>query len=525
MAVFPAQPSLPAQPNLDHLRRQARDLLRAARAGDASAAGRLRAVSDRLTLTTAQLAVAREYGFASWAALRIEVDARVLDLARQAEQFCQASIGDWTGRAVRMLAARPELAFANLATAVVLGDADRVRRALEADPGLATRPDPRTGWTPLHAVCASRWHQLDPARADGLTAVARLLVDAGADVGARTPAGAHGGWSPLRCAVAGAANAEIAELLLERGALPDDDCLYLSGFAQDDHRCLRLLLQAGNTADLARMALAAPISSNDTDGVRLLLEAGADPRRYLDDDQEPTPAAYAAVRSGCGPELVELLLAHGADPGLSGSDGRSPYALAVRLGRADLAEVLRRHGARDDASDLDRLLSACLLGDGEAAASLLARQPSVLTDLTQAQRASALIQAAETGNLPGMRLMLDLGFEINARDDDNGATALHAAGHAGSSEVTRLLIERGADLEARDTRWDSTPVVWAVIGSGEQPPGNPAADWLATVRILIEAGARVEDISLGPDEDDPKPPSPAVIELLRCHNGGPEDRR
>jgi hypothetical protein len=56
---------LPAKPSLDHLRRQARDLLRAARAGDTTAAGRIRAVADALTLASAQLAVAREYGFAS----------------------------------------------------------------------------------------------------------------------------------------------------------------------------------------------------------------------------------------------------------------------------------------------------------------------------------------------------------------------------------------------------------------------------------------------------------------------------
>jgi len=46
---------LPAQPNLDHLRRQARDLLRAARTGDTAAAERIHAVSDQLNLTAAQL--------------------------------------------------------------------------------------------------------------------------------------------------------------------------------------------------------------------------------------------------------------------------------------------------------------------------------------------------------------------------------------------------------------------------------------------------------------------------------------
>ena len=74
---------LPARPSLDHLRRRARDLLRAARAGDTTAAGRIRAVADALTLASAQLAVAREYGFASWTRLRDEVTARTASLTRQ----------------------------------------------------------------------------------------------------------------------------------------------------------------------------------------------------------------------------------------------------------------------------------------------------------------------------------------------------------------------------------------------------------------------------------------------------------
>jgi hypothetical protein len=64
---------LPGRPNLDQLRRQARDLLRAAEGGDRKASGRLSAVSDRQTLSAAQLALARAYGFPSWPKLRAEV--------------------------------------------------------------------------------------------------------------------------------------------------------------------------------------------------------------------------------------------------------------------------------------------------------------------------------------------------------------------------------------------------------------------------------------------------------------------
>ena len=100
-----------------------------------------------------------------------------------------------------MLAATPEIAGDSFATAVILGDASRVRREIKRRPGLVTRPDDRSGWTPLHAVCGSQWHRLDPARADGLLAVARLLLDAGTDPAAKK-GGRPGDWTPLRCAVA-----------------------------------------------------------------------------------------------------------------------------------------------------------------------------------------------------------------------------------------------------------------------------------------------------------------------------------
>ncbi len=70
-------PEMPERPDLDQLRRQARELLRAAAAGDPDAIGRLRrASSATATLSIAQLAVAREHGFPSWSALKAEVDRR-----------------------------------------------------------------------------------------------------------------------------------------------------------------------------------------------------------------------------------------------------------------------------------------------------------------------------------------------------------------------------------------------------------------------------------------------------------------
>jgi Family of unknown function (DUF5990)/Domain of unknown function (DUF5655) len=66
-------PALPRRPDLDQLRRQARELLRAVAANDEQALRRIGAVSRNQTLSAAQLAIAREYGFASWPKLRAEV--------------------------------------------------------------------------------------------------------------------------------------------------------------------------------------------------------------------------------------------------------------------------------------------------------------------------------------------------------------------------------------------------------------------------------------------------------------------
>ena len=67
---------LPERADIDQLRRQARELLRAAAAGEPEALARVRAVSERPTLAAAQLAIAREHGLRSWPALRSEVESR-----------------------------------------------------------------------------------------------------------------------------------------------------------------------------------------------------------------------------------------------------------------------------------------------------------------------------------------------------------------------------------------------------------------------------------------------------------------
>jgi hypothetical protein len=73
---------LPDRPDLHQLRRQARELLRAAVSGDPAAVARIGVVSARMTLSAAQQALALEYGCRNWAALRAEVQRRRSPLER-----------------------------------------------------------------------------------------------------------------------------------------------------------------------------------------------------------------------------------------------------------------------------------------------------------------------------------------------------------------------------------------------------------------------------------------------------------
>src|SRR5262249_34394992 len=103
---------------------------------------------------------------------------------------------------------------------------------------------------------------------------------------------------------------------------------------------------------------------------------------------------------------------------------------------------------------------------------------------------------------------------------DDGGTPLHAAAYHGSDTVARLLVDGGADLEARDTTWDSTPLVWAKVGSSTRPTLNPEADWVATVQTLLAAGAGTNGMTLSADDD---PPPSAEVAKLRRAQGVPDD--
>src|SRR6516225_7974029 len=113
---------LPARPNLDQLKRQARDLLNAHRAGDEDAVRRIRASHPRLsqaseadvrsarfTLSGAQLVIAREYGFVSWPKLKEYVEKAGPQSSDAVEELKQALRSDSASVVRQILDRHPEL--------------------------------------------------------------------------------------------------------------------------------------------------------------------------------------------------------------------------------------------------------------------------------------------------------------------------------------------------------------------------------------------------------------------------------
>jgi ankyrin repeat protein len=79
-----------------------------------------------------------------------------------------------------------------------------------------------------------------------------------------------------------------------------------------------------------------------------------------------------------------------------------------------------------------------------------------------------------------VRLLLENGADIEARDSDYGRTPLSWAAERGSAAVVKLLLKKGADIEATDN-YCRTPLSWAAE-RGEE----------AVVKLLLEKGADVK---------------------------------
>jgi GNAT superfamily N-acetyltransferase len=263
----------------------------------------------------------------------------------------------------------------------------------------------------------------------------------------------------------------MTALLLEAGADPDDGTSVRGAADADDPACLRLLLEAGATV-VHGMALATAVRRGRRQTAELLLDRG--PARW----GERENALQWAVHADAAPEMIRLLVERGADLEASfDGSGRTPYGVAVRSGRRDLAEVLAALGAQRRVEPLDELLGACVAGDGATAKRLAAERPQA-AQLLRTSEAGVLVEAAREGRREAVRTLLDLGVPVDTRGEPGGATALRAATEAGDGDLIALLLARGADPGKRAGAGGAAPAP-----SPDEPPYGELA-WAAQESYL-----------------------------------------
>lgn len=90
-----------------------------------------------------------------------------------------------------------------------------------------------------------------------------------------------------------------------------------------------------------------------------------------------------------------------------------------------------------------------------------------------------LLQAIQENKFNQLRLLLDLGYDPNVKDEDDGSMVLFVAAGEGHEEGVRLLLEYGAEVNGRDKK-GQTALFEAAIEGREQ-----------VARLLLEHGAEV----------------------------------
>ncbi|MET0293197.1 MAG: ankyrin repeat domain-containing protein [Steroidobacteraceae bacterium] len=296
-----------------------------------------------------------------------------------------------------------------------------------------------------------------------------VLLKHKADVNLGDP----GEVSPLSVAMLNA-NWDIAKRLIEAGA--DVNQWELSGRSPLHVAIANLQTANGrNPLDNDR-----PNTVTGRDVVKLLVERGANPNQQqyfgapggggAQADRGLTPF-LAAARTG-DIELVKLLLANGADAHLATADGRGPILMSLTTrssGRGVVGAGSPAAGTGSAQVELVKLLAA-----SGADVNLMPK----FHFLARTRGGSALHYVVRDGGNPELiRTLLDLGFDINAKDGD-GLTALDYAMGRGfvpflqmPSPPNNALADRLRKLGA-NVELDKMPE-WPVLGT---PVGTAVYD-------------------------------------------------
>jgi ankyrin repeat protein len=300
----------------------------------------------------------------------------------------------------------------------------------------------------------------------------------------------------------------------------------------DDLEQVKLLLEAGADPKAANRYGVTPLALACTNGnqeiVELLLEAGADPNSALVGGET---ALMTASRTGLlGP--VKELLARGADVNAQERKGQTALMWAAAEGHVDVVDALLNAGADARArlrSGFTPLFFAVREGRTEVVRRLLQAGVDVNETLRPRRRrggseikpTNALILAVENGHFELAVELLKAG--ANPNDRPSGYTALHAmtwvrkpirgdgnpppigSGKLSSLDFVRELVSHGADLNVRLEDGDSELGRFTTTGSTPFLLAARASD-VPLMHVLVDLGG---DIAI-PNADNCSPLSAAA---------------
>jgi hypothetical protein len=335
---MPVRP-LPPRSSLDHLKHQAKDLMKAHAARSLAAAQLIREFHPRFSgasdeaifaaefkLSSAQLAIARESGFQSWMRLKAHIEKPTL--ANRLDLPHQERIEDPVFRhAVRLIDA---------------GDEAGLRAHLKQHPKLARQHVVFEGGNYFRNPSLLEFIAENPIRhnrmPENIVAVAEVILDAGADRSAadETLGLVCSGRIARECGM----QVPLIELLCHRGA--DANRAMLPALGHGEFEALRALIRWG-----AAVTLPVAAGLGQVEEFRRLLPAGSAEERHL---------ALALAAQFGREEIVRMLLDAGEDPSRYnpvGSHAHStPLHQAALSGNGEVVRLLVERGARVDIRDL-----------------------------------------------------------------------------------------------------------------------------------------------------------------------------
>ena len=164
---------------------------------------------------------------------------------------------------------------------------------------------------------------------------------------------------------------------------------------------------------------------------------------------------------------IERCISCGADVDAADEEGQTAMHVAVYFNRAEVAQLLCRHGAQSrwrDSRGFTALMCAAEHGRDEILATLLqnghgaaaAHHSSPLVGATPIMLACSVV-GRQPGQLRVLRLLIAAGGSVRDASTVHGESALHAAAYYNHLDAAALLLRRGAPVDDRTTH-GSTPL-------------------------------------------------------------------